>query len=104
MVVREFGTSESQQYTRIHIDAENYDEYIGKYSHPQIDIVITTDGESLYVDTSDASKQLFYPASKDFFIHEIMDIQLSFIRDMEGNVISAVIHQRGENIKITKDS
>ena len=25
MVAREFGTSESQQYTRIHIDAENYE-------------------------------------------------------------------------------
>ncbi len=102
MVLKEFGLSESVQHDIAIVDPSIYQDYAGKYQHPQIILEITTDGDHLYMKTPDTSYQLFYPASKDFFFHEILDIQLTFTKDHEGKTTGMIIHQNGEDIEAIK--
>lgn len=104
MVTKEFKQDTSNQYTRMDMDSESISEYVGQYRPPHVVIDISTDGSSLFVKTSDSSNQTFYPVSKDFFVHEILDIQLSFTRNHAGKIISVMIHQKGEIIEATKSN
>lgn len=102
MVLEEFGLSETVHYNIATIDPNIYLDYVGKYKHPQIILEITSDGEHLYLKTPDTSNQLFYPATEDFFFHEILDIQLTFIKDFDGKTTGMIIHQNGEDIEAIK--
>lgn len=102
MVLEEFGLSEAVHHNIATIDPGIYQDYVGKYQHPQIILEVASDGEHLYLKTPDTSNQLFYPASEFFFFHEILDIQLSFIKDLDGKTTSMIIYQNGEDIEAIK--
>ncbi|MBV1756549.1 MAG: serine hydrolase [Dethiosulfatibacter sp.] len=101
-VLKEFGLSEVVQHDIAIVDPSIYQDYAGKYQHPQIILEVTTDGEHLYLKTPDTSSQLFYPASEDFFFHEVLDIQLTFVKDLDGKTTGMIIHQNGEDIEADK--
>lgn len=102
MVLEEFGLSTAVRHAIVNVDPSIYQDYVGKYQHPQIILEITSDGEHLYLKTPDTSNQLFYPASEDFFFHETLDIQLTFIKDDHGKTTGMIIHQNGEDTEAVK--
>ncbi|MCR3907043.1 MAG: beta-lactamase family protein [Tenericutes bacterium] len=103
MILKEFGKRESPDYTRFEVaEVDYYDDYIGRYQNTLVEIEITSNGKDLLVKTADSSNQIFIPASKNFFSHEILDIQLSFTRDSSGEITGLIIYQKGERIEATK--
>ncbi len=103
LILKEFGLDEPYQYIRGEFGVNYYNDYTGRYKNSQVELEIITDGEYLLVKIADSPNQLFYPSlTEDFFFHEIMDIQLSFLRDSSGEVMSVLIYQRGETIEFKK--
>ncbi len=103
MVLKEFGAEEFHQYTRVEVGADYFIPYTGKYKNSQVELIVDSDDENLLVKTADSTNQLFFPSSaKDFFFHEILDIQLLFLRDSAEEVTGLLIYQRGENIEVPK--
>lgn len=100
-VLTELGIK-SDKYTAVKVDSSILEEYVGEYKHPMVLITVTTDGEKLYIKTPDAPDMEFLPASENFFFHELLDTQLTFINNEKGEVISLIVHQHGQNIEAEK--
>ena len=102
MVSRELNGDRANQSPRMEMDSESFKEYVGIYRHTHVDLEVSTDGKSLLLSTPDAADQEFYPVAEDFFVHEMMDIQLSFARDDEGTITKVIVYQRGETLEAVK--
>ena len=102
LILKSYGVDTSGGFTRINIGEGALNEYVGRYKVPQVELEITTDGEQLLMRTQDSSELIFYSSAVDEFFHETLDVQLSFVRDNNGEVSGVVITQKGERLEVGK--
>jgi serine-type D-Ala-D-Ala carboxypeptidase/endopeptidase len=63
--------------------------------------VTVNDGHLFFQVTGQAAYEIF-PSAKDEFFFKVVDAQVSFHRDQNGNVTGVTLHQSGENIEGTR--
>jgi D-alanyl-D-alanine-carboxypeptidase/D-alanyl-D-alanine-endopeptidase len=86
------------QHTAIEVGADVLARYVGSYQlAPGLVLEVTMKDGALFVHPTDQATLRLWPESEtDFFLKEL-DAQLSFVRDAQGAVTSAVLHQNGQN-------
>jgi serine-type D-Ala-D-Ala carboxypeptidase/endopeptidase len=70
--------------------------YEGKYAlSPLFAITVTLEGDRLMAQATAQSKFQVYPESETKFYYKVVDAQISFEKDKDGNVNKLVLHQNG---------
>jgi len=87
-----------KQRTAIDLKPDVLARYVGTYQlAPNFTLEITLKDDALWVHpTNQATLRLWAETETDFFVKEL-DAQLSFVRDAQGAVTAAVLHQGGQD-------
>jgi len=87
-----------KQRTAIELKPDVLARYVGTYQlAPNFTLEVTLKGDALWVHpTNQATLRLWPETETDFFLKEL-DAQLSFVRDAQGVVTAAVLHQGGQD-------
>ncbi len=85
------------------IDPLIYDDYVGEYElAPGAKITIIREEDSLYAQVTGQDKYEIFPASESEFFYKIIDAEINFVRNDEGEVIHLVFHQMGQEVTSLK--
>lgn len=80
----------------ITINHEIYDRYVGQYKLSEAFIfTITKEDGKLFAQATGQGKLEIYPESETEFFYKVVDAQLSFVKDENGNVTKLILHQGG---------
>ncbi len=82
------------------LTAEQLDAYVGKFQlTPALVLTITRDGEQLNAQLTGQPALPIYADNPDHFVYRVVNAQLDFERDGDGNVTALTLHQNGQNLK-----
>jgi nitroreductase len=82
----------------IELDPKIYKDYVGRYQlNEEVAVNITEDDSRLFVQATGQAKIEIFPEKKDKFFLKVADIQISFVRSGEGQVIELIVHQGGQD-------
>ena len=85
-----------QPRTAIEVDADVYDQYVGRYQLVQgVTITVTRDGDRLFVQLTGQQRFEVFPESETEFFLRVVDAQITFGRNDAGAVDHLVLHQNG---------
>ncbi len=74
------------------------DSYVGEYQlAPTVTMVVTRDGEQLFIQVTGQSRLPVYPESETDFFYKIVDAQVTFVKDPAGQVTGLILHQGGRD-------
>jgi CubicO group peptidase (beta-lactamase class C family) len=80
--------------TTIAVESAVLDAYVGRYRFPSNQLAtVTRDGDRLFLQAEGEVKLVFYPESNENFFAKIMDAQMTFVRDRDGNVSELLFHR-----------
>jgi CubicO group peptidase (beta-lactamase class C family) len=101
-IAREYGWSEYQpiEKTVASVDSDVYQAYVGVYQASGLpDTTITTDVGQLYISSSPLGPRRvnLYPSTEDRFFMLESDIEVSFVKDVKGNVTGLHARAGGQN-------
>ena len=83
---------------KIQLDSAILQSYVGKYQFaPGAVFDITLNGNQLVAQLTGQPAVAIYASANDEFFYDVVDAQLSFERDTNGNVTAVVLHQDGQN-------
>jgi CubicO group peptidase (beta-lactamase class C family) len=78
------------------VEADVLKTYEGKYAlSPLFAITVTLEGDKLMAQATAQPKFQVFPESETKFFYKVVDAQLSFEKDKDGNVNKLVLHQNG---------
>lgn len=78
-------------------------QYAGIYElTPNASLVLTLEGTRLMAQIAGQKKDPLYAEAPDKFFLKDVDAQVEFVRDAQGNINGAVLHQGGRDIKAAK--
>jgi hypothetical protein len=87
----------------ITIDSKTLDEYPGAYELlPGVRITVTRQGDQLIGQITGQPPIHIYPEAKDKFFLRLVDAQLEFERNDQGQVAAVILHQNGRDQKAKK--
>lgn len=86
----------------IDVDPSTLDDYVGEYSIGGTPMFITLDDEQLKTQITGQPKFDIFPESENKFFLKVVDAQLEFKRDKQGEVTGAVLYQNGQQIEVPK--
>lgn len=80
----------------IRLDAKILDAYAGVYQlAPEFALQFSREGDKFFIQATGQPKfEIFAETEKDFFL-EVVDAQVSFVKDANGQVTQVVLHQNG---------
>jgi hypothetical protein len=82
----------------ITVDPKIYDAYAGKYElAPGAIISVRRDGDRLMVQLTGQPSFEVFPESQVDFFYKVVDAQLTFVKDDNGEVNKLILHQNGAN-------
>ncbi len=85
--------------TPIEMSVELLQDYVGQYQlSPLARFDITLDGSHLRAQLTAQPAVRIYPEAEDEFFYRMVDAQLSFVREENGQVTSLVLHQNGQDL------
>ena len=85
------------------VDPLIYTNYVGKYQlAPGATLTITSEGEKFFAQLTGQEKIEFFPESEADFFCNVVDAQLTFVKDAAGAVTAVVLHQGGYDQKAKK--
>ena len=85
------------------IDPRILSDYVGSYSlSPDMQLTIKSENDQLFVMVPGQPFFPVYPTGRDEFALKVVDAQLSFVRNQEGNVDRLVLHQGGADTDCLK--
>ena len=80
------------------VSANALDAYVGRYKLGQTSVVaITRDGDQLYAELTGQPRAAIYPKAEREFFYKIIDAQISFQADGQGQTTALVLHQGGRD-------
>jgi bla regulator protein blaR1 len=83
----------------INVDSVALDRYIGSYQlTPNAVLAITREGDKLFAQLTGQPKAEIFAKSEREFFYKIVDAQISFDSDTQGNTTGLVLRQNGVNI------
>ena len=80
-------------------DPKTFDEYVGEYELPIFTLVITHEGDKLFGQPADDSKEELIPESDGTFSVTNVGAKLKFVRDDKGKIIELQVNLHGQEIK-----
>jgi beta-lactamase regulating signal transducer with metallopeptidase domain len=101
-VAAEVGPPEStsaEATVAINMDSVVLDRYTGSYQlTPNAVLTITREGDKLFAQLTGQPKAEIFAKSEREFFYKIVDAQISFDSDTQGNTTGLLLHQNGANI------
>jgi D-alanyl-D-alanine-carboxypeptidase/D-alanyl-D-alanine-endopeptidase len=80
------------------VDPKIYDAYAGKYQlAPGAVFTVRREGNRLLVQLTGQSFLEAFPSSETEFFYRVVDAQLTFVKNRQGEVTSLILHQNGLN-------
>ena len=81
------------------VDPRTYDAYVGRYEvAPDRILTITREGDHLMSQPTGQRKLEIFPESETEYFLKVNDIQITFVKDEQGNVTHLVVHQGGRDM------
>jgi len=79
------------------VPTEALAKYVGTYKlTPQLNLMITLEGNQLYLQASGQNKFPLFAESETKFFLKVLDVQTEFVKDSKG-VVTHLIHRQGGN-------
>jgi CubicO group peptidase (beta-lactamase class C family) len=86
------------EHREITVDTKTFDKLIGSYQlAPGAVMTISREGDALYGQLSGQGKVQLFPEGERKFFVKVVDAQVSFDADAQGNITQMVLHQGGQN-------
>jgi CubicO group peptidase (beta-lactamase class C family) len=82
--------------TPVKVDPKIYDAYAGHYQRPTRALVVSKEGDRLFIDYPKDFKAELFPESETKFFFKTEDLQLTFIKDEQGKVTGIEFHYEGQ--------
>lgn len=86
----------SQQDKTVKVDPKIYDAYVGDYDTPFGILTITKEGDKLFGQPKDDTKEELVPESETEFLVKRVDIHIQFVKDDKGQVTHLVLKANGQ--------
>jgi CubicO group peptidase (beta-lactamase class C family) len=87
-------------HNEIQLDLDLLERYVGVYEiNPGFDITITVEDEKLMSQATGQQKFQIFPESETKFFLKVVDAQIEFIENENGNFESFILYQGGQEIK-----
>jgi hypothetical protein len=87
----------------VKLDSKLYEVYVGEYQlAPGSVFTIRREGDRLLARLTGQSFMEILPESETEFFYNVVDAQITFVKDDQGRVISLILHQNGRNLKAPK--
>jgi hypothetical protein len=86
------------------VDKAVYDDYVGRYDYGTYagTLEVTRDEDQLFAQMAGQPKFEIFPRSETEFFWKVVDAQVTFVRNEEGEVTHAIHRQSGAEIKAPK--
>jgi len=94
-----------KKHAAVVVSPQIYDQYVGTYKAHKKDstFVVTKDHDRLFIERIEKKdKREVYPETETEFFLKSLDVQFSFIKDKNGNVVRLVLHQQGNDISFER--
>jgi len=75
---------------------KNYDDYVGSYDFGKAKLVVTREGDQLYVKLGGQKRIEVFPEAADEFFLKAVEAAVKFKRDKDGNILQLMLHQNGQ--------
>jgi Tol biopolymer transport system component len=96
-VIAQRRAEEALPRTAIALDPQVFDRFVGYYQlAPRLILTVTRDGEHFLARVTGQQNVEIFPESPTKFFLKVVAAQLSFNLDAGGNVVSATLHQGGQ--------
>jgi CubicO group peptidase (beta-lactamase class C family) len=80
----------------VEVDADVLKPYAGNYAiTPQFVLTVSVEDGKLFVQATNRPKFPVFAKSKTEFFYRVVDAQVTFVKDKEGNVTKLILHQNG---------
>jgi len=86
------------------VASDVYDDYVGRYNYGTYGgiLTVTREEDKLFAEMTGQPKIEIFPRSETEFFWKVVDAQITFVRNEEGEVVHAIHHQGGMEIKAQK--
>ena len=85
------------------VDPKLYDTYIGRYQlTPTFILTVTREGDRLFCQATGQGKNEIFPESETRFFLQVVDAQLTFVKDERGAVTQLILHQGGRDQRASR--
>ena len=91
----EFEAPRLTEQATADVDPGLYDAYVGQYDYGRALLTVTKDGGRLFAQMAGQPKFEIFPRSETVFFWKVVNAQITFVKDEEGEVIKA-IHRQGD--------
>jgi len=82
----------------VEVDPRIYDVYVGQYElAPDLIATVTKENNRLFAQATGQPKFELYPESETKFFARVADIQVTFVKNEEGEVTQLIVHQEGKD-------
>ena len=81
------------------VDPAVYDQYVGEYNFPQLDITVTKEEDKLFAQAAGQPKIELLPRSESEFYSNLVVLKIRFIKDDQGKVVKMIINQSGMELE-----
>jgi len=89
--------------TEVKVDPQVYDSYAGDYElAPNFILTITSEGGKLMAQASGQPKNELFPTSETEFFLKVVNAQITFVKNEQGQVTQLILHQNGRNMPAKK--
>lgn len=100
---REFNAPKLREEPIAEVDPAVYDTYVGQYDYgPPGILTVTKEGDRLFAQLAGQPKFEIFPRSETEFFWKVVDAQVAFVKNEEGEVIKAIHRQGGMEIEAPK--
>lgn len=94
---------DEEEHVEVDVSPDVYDDYIGEYEMPVlgegVTIKITRDEDKLFAQLTGQDKFQIFPSSETEFFYKVVDAQIVFEKDENGEVSNLVLHQMGQEFR-----
>jgi CubicO group peptidase (beta-lactamase class C family) len=81
------------------IDPAVYDDYAGEYQMPNRILTVTREGDRIFATPAGQPKAEIFPASESRFFLRVAEVEIEFVRGVDGKVTGLVLEQGGRKIE-----
>ncbi|MEW6125791.1 MAG: serine hydrolase [Acidobacteriota bacterium] len=95
--------AQPNQRPEIKVDPKVLATYVGEYQlAPHFKITVTQEGDQLFAQATDQPRFQIYAEKENLFFYKVVDAQITFVKNENGEVTQMVLHQGGQNIPAKK--
>lgn len=92
-----------EEVETIAIEADQLDEYVGRYQYPgDAVLTVTREGSQLYAQLTGQPQFAIYPTGEDTFIWRVVDARITFVRGADGTIQHGIHRQGGAEINVLR--